>query len=178
MDEKGYFNKLQEELIAKKNQFPFLAKQSTISGRYSEEIVIDFLKDRVKGLKIGTGIIVMPEKSSNQCDIIIYDDSGGSPIFKSGNLVILEPKSVRVVIEVKSGIITTDVIKAQKDFTIINDMSSSICCCLFGFGSGLTIEYIQNNLSTHEVALLTQNKKPVEDSLYNFIKQISSKCSN
>ncbi|MEN0645452.1 DUF6602 domain-containing protein [Alkalicoccobacillus gibsonii] len=71
-------------------------------GRYKEVILMNFLKRFLpNNLEIGTGFIKKGNSISTQIDIIIYN-----PIlptyFKENDFVIVQPKSVLGIIEVKS----------------------------------------------------------------------------
>lgn len=81
MGKKEYFMEIQRELLAKKKQLSILVKkQPSVIGNYAEEIIMDFLKDKVRNLKVGKGIITNFEHSSAQCDIILYNELYQSPI--------------------------------------------------------------------------------------------------
>ena len=175
MNKNIFFDGIQEELILKKKQISELVNHSGIKGKYFEEIVIDFLRDRVKGLKIGNGIITNFEKSTKQCDIIIYNEKIKSPIFKSGDLVVVEPESVKAVIEVKSEITTDEVKKTKALFSDVKSLIS-IPCYLFGFTTFRNIESLNQDMTPHYVCVLMQNNKFESEALHKFMKDLLSKC--
>jgi len=166
-------------LISKKKQITNLAKHSgVVIGNYAEEIVKDFLRDRVKGLNIGTGIITDFDKSSKQCDIIIYHEKLQSPIFKAGDLIVIEPKSVKAVIEVKSDITTEEIRSSNEKFDTVKGISQSIPCFLFGFKTTMSIQTINDKMPPHKVCVLVQNEEPVSGALQYFLDDLSSKFDN
>lgn len=71
-------------------------------GSYKEVMVMKFLKKFLpNNIEVGTGFIKEKNNTSTQIDIIIYDST--LPLyFKENNFVIVQPKSVLGIIEVKS----------------------------------------------------------------------------
>jgi len=71
-------------------------------GRYKEVILMNFLKRLLpNNIEVGTGFIKEGNNISTQIDIIIYNPS--LPLyFKENDFVIVHPKSVLGIIEVKS----------------------------------------------------------------------------
>ncbi|UZN01417.1 hypothetical protein OL548_34135 (plasmid) [Lysinibacillus sp. MHQ-1] len=71
-------------------------------GRHKEVILMNFLKRFLpNNIKVGTGFIKEGDNISNQIDIIIYNPS--LPLYyKENDFIIVQPKSVLGIIEVKS----------------------------------------------------------------------------
>ncbi len=91
-------------------------------GEYKESILRNFIRNFIpKRFSVGTGFVVFPGKSawteyvgdnadllnmtdyvtSQQIDIIVFDDFDYAPIFREQDFVVVRPESVRAVIEVK-----------------------------------------------------------------------------
>lgn len=87
------------------------------TGRYKERLLIDLISNFIpRKYSVGTGFILFPtvtfskteyisdHQISGELDIIIYDSTNYSTIFKDKDIVVLRPESVRVIIEVKSAL--------------------------------------------------------------------------
>jgi|GEM_PF-5727783 len=87
------------------------------TGRYKERLLIDLISNFIPDkYSIGSGFILFPTKEltengyiidhqlSGELDIIVYDSTNYSTIFKDQDIVVLRPESVRVIIEVKSAL--------------------------------------------------------------------------
>lgn len=87
------------------------------TGRYKERLLIDLISNFIpRKYSIGTGFILFPtmtfsetgvisdHQMSGELDIIIYDSTNYSTIFKDKDIVVLRPESVRVIIEVKGAL--------------------------------------------------------------------------
>lgn len=102
---------LGSELQSIKNRVRYLIGDANWGedGRYKEAILTNLLSRFLpKNISIGTGFVISSDKDgitdcTDQIDIIIYDNS--FPVFfKEGGFVILQPDSVRGIIEVKTKI--------------------------------------------------------------------------
>ncbi|MDQ0221434.1 hypothetical protein ELQ35_15725 [Peribacillus cavernae] len=121
-------------------------------GRHKEVILMNFLKRFLpNNIEVGTGFIKDGDNISTQIDIIVYNPS--LPLyFKENDFVIVQPKSVLGIIEVKSNPdrnkIAEAIFKASKAVELIQD--DSIFNGLFIFGNA-------NNNQNHSSKIL---KKP------------------
>lgn len=110
-DVEGYFrlkaSTLLEELKYIGKLIPDMHHSLTV-GEYYESCIARFIRDTVLPANciVGRGFILDIEKKSisKQCDIIIYEPSYLRPIYMDGDFVIVDPVSVRFVIEVKAKI--------------------------------------------------------------------------
>jgi hypothetical protein len=92
-------------------------------GRESEEILRAFLKKFLpQKYKVGTGFVQTDEGISNQCDILVYDESNVPPLFSGYVNKIIRLISLRAVIECKMNLTTEDLKKVNDNFTIIKDL--------------------------------------------------------
>ena len=98
----NYYDDIQRGLIAKRNALGYLIKQSKILGDYSEEIIRNFIKSKIRNYSVSRGVIVGDEgKTSPECDIIIYNNLF-YPLFNEGDVSIVRKECIRAVIEIKS----------------------------------------------------------------------------
>ena len=87
------------------------------TGRYKERLLIDLISNFIpRKYSVGSGFILFPtmtfsetgvindHQMSGELDIIIYDSTNYSTIFKDKDIVVLKPESVRIIIEVKSAL--------------------------------------------------------------------------
>lgn len=92
------------EFNATKNRIRYLIGSAHWGedGRHKEVILMNFLKRFLpNNIKVGTGFIKEGANISNQIDIIIYNPS--LPLYyKENDFIIVQPKSVLGIIEVKS----------------------------------------------------------------------------
>lgn len=108
----NYYDLIQKEILIKREQLRFLINQPTLLGEYYEGIVREILARFISSkYSIATGIIICGVRRSKQIDIIIFDSLESYPYFFVQNMVIIDPKPVKAIIEVKSEI-TTNTLKA------------------------------------------------------------------
>ncbi|HDL9465466.1 DUF6602 domain-containing protein [Vibrio vulnificus] len=87
-------------------------------GEYKESILRDLLTELLpKKFEVSTGFILASDSEGNlikskQQDIIIWDSSEHSAIFRDGHFVIVPPEACKAVIEVKSTLDTRVLKKA------------------------------------------------------------------
>ncbi|PPB08844.1 DUF6602 domain-containing protein [Brevibacillus laterosporus] len=166
------------EFNATKNRIRYLIGSTHWGedGRYKEVILMNFLRRLLpNNIEVGTGFIKERDNISTQIDIIIYNPS--LPLyFKENDFIIVHPKSVLGIIEVKSNPdknkIAKAIIKASKAGEIIK--GNSIFNGLFIFGE-------DNNNQNHSSNLLknpgnSEFKGSLVDALskYNGINHIVS----
>lgn len=103
MSSQRFYDSLQKELLAKRSALKEIFTHTKTTGLYYEQIMRDFLRPRVKGCRVGHGQVVLHSgDNSTQLDIIIFDERIASPLFHSGDLVVLPSESVIAIVEVKS----------------------------------------------------------------------------
>jgi hypothetical protein len=104
-----YSDSFGKELMAKKDRLDAVVGEDhwLTVGNYKEAILRNLLKDRIpKKFEVGTGFVVARENAdfvkSKQIDILVWDSSSFSPLFRDGDLVIIPPEACVAAIEVKS----------------------------------------------------------------------------
>lgn len=100
-----------------------IIKHQPSIGNYYEKILSNSILEYLPSMwKIGTGFIFddQKNKSSPQIDILVYDDQKISPIFKSGDLVVIRPREAKFTIEVKKTLSLRDVDDVINKFTFSN----------------------------------------------------------
>ena len=102
----SYFQQINDEFNLTSTRLKRLIKNRVALGAENEVILREFLKNYIpKHYSVGHGFILnSSDEIINQCDIIIYDSSFFSPLFKQGDFVVLQPEAVMSVIEVKTKI--------------------------------------------------------------------------
>jgi hypothetical protein len=146
-----YQKSIAHEFNATKNRIRYLIGSAHWGedGRYKEVILMNFLKRFLpNNIEVGTGFIKDGDNISTQIDIIIYNSS--LPLyFKENDFIIVQPKSVLGIIEVKSNPdrnkIAEAIFKASKVGEIIRE--NLIFNGLFIFGEA-------NNNQNHSSKLL------------------------
>jgi hypothetical protein len=83
-------------------------------GGYKERLLADALRQSIpKKYEVGTGFVAFPgakmdsskssiHEISRQLDVIVFDSHDFAPVFRDGDFVVVPPRAVRAVIEVKS----------------------------------------------------------------------------
>lgn len=164
------------EFKATKNRIRYLIGSTHWGedGRYKEVILMNFLKRFLpNNIEVGTGFIKDGDNISTQIDIIIYNSS--LPLyFKENDFIIVQPKSVLGIVEVKSNPnrnkIAEAIFKASKVGEIIR--GNLIFNGLFIFGGG-------NNIQNHASQLLENPRNGLfKDSLLDSLskKWLKSYC--
>lgn len=154
-----FYKQVQKELVGKRDAVAKVLKQSKLVGDYSESIFREFLANYVpKGFEVSKGIVLFAGNPSNECDIIIYDAAMYVPLFKSGELVLMENEGVRAVIEVKSEINTEQLKKALQHLEKIKKLDKELPCYLVGFNTGLSISTIRKRASKIDGAFVLSKR--------------------
>lgn len=118
-DKKRFLQAISDEIISQSNRIELLIKHNQTKGNYRELLLRKVLQKYIpKKYKVATGFI---EGCKRQCDIIIYDAFNYSPLFKEDDLVVVPPKSVRAIIEVKTTL-TSD--KLKEALEILEEISA------------------------------------------------------
>lgn len=102
-----YFDLIVKEFYTKIEQSKlFITNHNPSIGYFNESILRGFLQDNLPNwVSVGQGFIMAPSgEISNQIDIIIYDSTFYSPLYKVYDLIVVPSESVISVIEVKTSI--------------------------------------------------------------------------
>lgn len=98
--ERSFAASFAHELVTQAEQIGNLIAHGPTKGSYREELLRELLQRYIpQRYHAATGFIYGRDK---QLDIIVYDQIDYAPIFRTGNLVVVPPESVRAIIEVKS----------------------------------------------------------------------------
>lgn len=115
MADAEFYDGLARELLGQLGRLGNFTKHAPSVGKYHEELVkgciASFLSAR---FSIRTGFsYVEDEKVSNQGDLLIIDESDPSPyFFRQGDLVVVHPRALACVIEVKTKLNKQDFLEA------------------------------------------------------------------
>lgn len=123
MLKKFYQSKVEEIRLKYENVCNFVEHNGE-KGNENELILIDFLKDFLpKSYSIGRGFIIDSEgNTSNQCDIVIYDNFYNPNLIRLNSNTYFPVESVYCVIEVKTTIREADLKKSYDDMTKISEL--------------------------------------------------------
>ena len=110
-----------QRLRAETGWFEKLVKHSPSVGTFYEDILRALITELLPtGLKAGSGFIFDPEtmRTSNQLDILVYEDTSQAPFLRRGEFTVVPPKVIRAVSEVKKTLTKTHITSIiQKTFT-------------------------------------------------------------
>lgn len=141
-----YYNKLKEELFAKREQLRTLTRQSKIQGDLSEALIREFLVkfiDEKFAVKYG---VLSDDKgnSSGECDVIIYQKKD-KPWFEFVDLVIARSEDVRFVIQIKSSITSSTLKDAIASLNAVKKLNKNIWCWIVGYKTTLLFKTLYLN---------------------------------
>ncbi|MFC1980327.1 DUF6602 domain-containing protein, partial [Chloroflexota bacterium] len=146
MDE--YYRKIQDKLLIQMGIIDnLLKKQHTrIPSDYYEAIVRDIVRENVpKSFSVSRGIVLNKDGDySEECDLILYDSAGYDTWFQSGEIVVVSPEAVRVVIEIKRTLNSRKVNEAINPLSLINGLRGGIFKFIVGFN--ITKQYVYSDL--------------------------------
>lgn len=123
MSDHEFYDGLARELLGQLGRLGNFTKHATSVGKYHEELVkgcvASFLSAR---FSIRTGFSYLgDEKASNQGDLLIIDESDPSPyFFRQGDLVVVHPRALACVIEVKTKLNKRDFLDAVTNLHSFN----------------------------------------------------------
>lgn len=135
--------------------------QNYPEGNYREYLLIEHLRKILPStVEVGTGFVIDENyHTTNQIDIIVYDGNI-APLFKSGDLVVVVPKSVFGIIEVKTTHYPNKLMKelenAGLNYELIKrslgvENNSEVFNGIFYFKSNLTSKNIRDGNKTVRV---------------------------
>lgn len=136
-----YYSILTREFLEKKKKIKLFTNHGPSIGSYHEALFKTFLKMHLpKSLSIATGFITNGQKSSRQCDILIYNSAQFSPLFQEGEFVVLGSEAAIAAIEIKANIGSVKTIhEAFDNLVSIRSVAPLARTFLLGFdASGMT----------------------------------------
>lgn len=114
----NYLSKIAQEISVASDRINDLIDHPQVKGNYREYLLKSVLKKYLpKKYDVGTGFII---GCPRQCDILIYDCINYFPIFKEDDLIVIHPKAIRAVIEVKTSLNSKFL---KEGLELINDVS-------------------------------------------------------
>jgi hypothetical protein len=115
-----------KQIVIKHNPSRGAAAENTL-----RELLREFLPARCE---VGTGFIVSKDgATSQQLDIIVYDQAASSPLYRDGSLVVVSPDMVHLVIEVKSDLDKGAIQDAFKNIKTTKKLNKNIRALIFAF---------------------------------------------
>ena len=141
-DHKAYHESISTELLASRNRVRYFIGSNhwPEDGRFKEILLMNYLKKILpSNVTVGTGFVKNGEETTNQIDLIIYDNSVPT-LFSEGDFVVVLPESVYGIIEVKSKLrlgksISNTIAKANKNGEIIG---KNIFNGIFGYETNIS----------------------------------------
>ena len=139
------YEEIQNELLAKRKQLMELGFSSLppkIQGDYSEVLLRDFINKYIDKTvyEVKQGIIYDEKgKKSKECDIIIYR-KGKTPLFESGNLVVVNQDDVKFVLEVKSTLNSNKISEAINNLKEVKKLNKNIMCWIVAFETQMLVK--------------------------------------
>jgi hypothetical protein len=146
----SYFELVSREFELRISQIrQFIKKHNPSIGAFNEEILRTFLRDYLpKWVSVGQGFILNRQgDSSPQIDIIIYNSMFYAPLYSVNDLVVLQPESVLLVIEVKTKLnkkILHETIAKNKELKKINPEIESKVFIYNPPATKIVIEYLND----------------------------------
>jgi hypothetical protein len=142
----AYYRKVQEKVLVQRDIICSLLKDPRIIGDYYEAIVRDWVREVVSGaFVVGRGVVLAADgRASKECDIIVYNAVEYGPLFVSGDIVVVSPESVRVVIQVKGTVSLDNLGDAISSLSSVDTLRPGIWKFIVGFKTN--VEY-QNLVS-------------------------------
>ena len=137
------------EFSAKRNRIRnFVTEHNLTSGTANEMILRDYLAGlSPKRYKVGQGFICDPTKASqvsNQCDILIYNQTDYPLIHSEGEIKVVWPEAVQIVIEVKTKLDKQRLDEAIKNIRKAKELRQIILGIIFAFDSNQAQNIIAN----------------------------------
>lgn len=147
-------------------------------GRYKELILTELLKSQLpQSVGVGTGFVLCDNGVvSSQIDIILYDRSKNTPIFKKGDLVIVASSAVIGIIEVKTTLENTNEVvdKVCKNKLEIEKGTQQRKIFAYGYKN----RQIQSYFSSRNGHKMGNFEKALRDNFTNKKQYIDCLCFN
>lgn len=133
MDAREYYTGIANEMIGRLHRVERFISHRPSIGTCHEEILRGTLEQMMSDrFKIRTGFAYNPGGSvSKQGDLLIVDESDPSPyLFRQGNFVVVHPRAIAMVIEVKTTLRKRDFVDAMENLYSFQKVQWG--CCLKG----------------------------------------------
>ncbi|MCK4496830.1 MAG: hypothetical protein KAU24_01440 [Candidatus Aenigmarchaeota archaeon] len=161
---KVYYASIEAELRSRRQKLLSLAKNPKILGDYYEDLFRDFLRSLIsERYGIFHGGIYYEGNLFNEYDVIIVDTFEHHPIFRAGELLITDPKSIRTVIQVKGTLTKKGLEQSYKNLLSVRELNEGIMCFVFCFTNEVNIKEIikkldEENSPIHALYVLEESK--------------------
>ncbi len=100
----GYLRSFSNELNVTKDRVRQLVRHWPTDGHFKEGVLRQFLRRHLpESVLVGTGFVVNSFGPSGEIDVLVVDKNKPT-LFKDGELLIVTPESVKVVLEVKTSL--------------------------------------------------------------------------
>ncbi len=141
-----YYKNVQQKVLVQRDIIRSLLKDPQIIGDYYEAIIRDAIKESIpSSFAVRRGVILSDTgETSRECDIIIYSKSEYGPLFMSGDIVVLNPEAVRVVIQVKGTLNLENFKDAIANLSAVNDLRNGIWKLIVGLKTTVPYEGLVN----------------------------------
>lgn len=135
-----YCSGIANEFTAKLNRIrSFIPDHKLSSGTANEMLLRDFLaKLTANQFEVGQGFICDPTASdmvSKQCDILVFNRKDYPLVYSEGEVKIVFPQSVRMLIEVKTSLSREKLYDAIDNISVAKSLYSFINGVVFAFKS-------------------------------------------
>ncbi|MCB9419601.1 MAG: hypothetical protein H6667_07345 [Ardenticatenaceae bacterium] len=144
-----YCSSIASEFSARLNRIrAYVPNHKPSAGVANEAILRNFLAQlSAARYAVGQGFIcdpVMPELVSRQCDILVYDQHSYPLVYSEGDINVVFPHAVEMLIEVKTGLSKQALRDALDNIGTAKQMKPSINGVIFAFESPKTSTIIKN----------------------------------
>jgi hypothetical protein len=138
------FAQYYENLLRAQYRVSEIIQQKLPRGTIREDFLREIILKRNDFLRGKKGIVSKCSIQSGECDLILYESSATvNPI---GDLILIEPKNCKLILEIKSNASGTDIKKTNKNFELIKSIDSDChpLCGLFCYNTVLKKRTILN----------------------------------
>jgi hypothetical protein len=147
-----YSMSVAEEFQSRLRRMQAFVQHPLTSGIANEDILREFLARHAPGdFCVGQGFICDPstdEPASKQCDILIYNQNRFPIVYANEPIKIVWPKSVRMVIEVKTNFKPRDISMALENIESAKKLYSHLSGLIFAYESP-SISTVVKNLEAY-----------------------------
>jgi len=172
---------LASDLVIQADRIGELVEHKPTTGAYREQLLRALLQNNLpERFHVATGFVF---GSSRQIDILIYDRLEYAPLFREGDLVVVNPEAVRALIEVKSDLTSAALYEAL-DLMRVNFIDRNggppVFRGVFGYKGAqtstlraATLDYYQGLVDAKGQALIEPKE---EQRIQNFYDPVTAIC--
>ena len=147
-----YWRGVLQRLQAEVENMNHLSTHQGVKGTENEATLLRVLEGLVPTrYGVGSGLVIdSTGGSSRQMDLIIYDQGDQPALLAQTNQFLFPVESVRLCIEVKTSISSTEVRDARKKYQSLQNLtttSSTPALALFGYSSTTSAKAVAGNMS-------------------------------